>query len=97
VDWKQESETWWSAVSDSDTRWDIVKMADDRYGCIVANWDRPDWYASSLDEAKALCEKIDARPPVPKEQWIVEKPFGPEDLDGPPPKYGNLPPRDPKE
>lgn len=73
-----------------------MKKGENRYGCTVANWDRPDWYASSLEEAKVICEEVEARPSVPKEQWIAEKPFGPEDLDGPSPTYGKLPQRKPE-
>jgi hypothetical protein len=59
-------------------------MGEQRYGCVVAQWDKPDWYTSSLEEAKKLCEEVDARPPIPAEQWIVEKPFDSADyLDGP--------------
>lgn len=47
---------------------------DMRFGITVAHWDHPDWWAGTLQEAKDLAAEIDARPPIPEEEWIDEVP-----------------------
>lgn len=44
------------------------------YGLTVANWDRPDWYLDSAEEAMRLAEGIVARPSFSEETGIVEIP-----------------------
>lgn len=78
MEWTQVSEDHWVATGRDGTAWEVVPWAG-RYGCIVAQWGKPDWYADSLEAAKALCEEIDARPPIPREQMVEEEP--PRDLD----------------
>ncbi len=72
MEWKQLSETHWTADSE------------------------PDWYASSLEEAKRICEEADARPPVPPEGWIVETPSDYDWMDRPEPEYDEPDPDDEK-
>ena len=73
--WTEVRDTLWTAIGATGTHWDIVKLAERRYGVIVEHWDRPDWYAETLEAAMAIAEERDAAPPIPPEEWIPEQPF----------------------
>jgi hypothetical protein len=72
--WIQLSETHWAATGREGVAWDIHK-AGSRFECFVAQWDWPDWTAESLEEAKRICEEVDARPPAEPGKFILEIPF----------------------
>ena len=61
----------WYATGRDGTDWEIIRSGD-RYGVIIARWDHPDWWAESLEDAKALAEERDAAPPIPREEWVTE-------------------------
>lgn len=66
MEWTEGKSGWWTATGHTGTRWDIVYQPNNLqgdYGIIVANWDRPDWYRNTLEEAKCLAEERDAAPP----------------------------------
>jgi hypothetical protein len=55
------------ATGRSGTHWEIAKASNGRYGITIAHWDRPDYYADTLEDAKQLCDVIDSRPPFWRE------------------------------
>lgn len=64
----------WQAVGQEGTTWEIVERGG-RYGLVVAQWDRPDWWFDSLEEAMTFASKRDAAPPIPPSEWTTEIPF----------------------
>ncbi|MFN8174418.1 MAG: HD domain-containing protein [Solirubrobacteraceae bacterium] len=73
--WTAHNNGSWTATGPTGTEWEITEHGTGgRFGITVARWDHPDWWAASLQEAKGLAAEIDARPPVPEEDWVVEKP-----------------------
>jgi hypothetical protein len=87
VDWvKSDNAEIWTATGRTGTQWDIVSTGRG-YGVIVANWNNPDWYAPTLDEAKQIAEERDAAPPIPPDQWVAE-PVGDDSwMSREPPRY----------
>ncbi len=73
MDWERTGDRWNAVGADGFTAWEIVP-AGGRWGIIVAHWGRPDWYADTVEDAKKLAEEIDARPPIPPEQWVIDVP-----------------------
>lgn len=74
--WTDHDSGFWSATGRTGTDWEIQWFpASERYGITVAHWDHPDWWAGTLEEAKRMAAEIDARPPIPPEEWIDEKPL----------------------
>jgi 5'-deoxynucleotidase YfbR-like HD superfamily hydrolase len=69
--WTEQGEVW-TATGRTGTSWMISTSGGGRYGITVADWDRPDWYADTLDDAKQLADEIDLRPPFPRELGITE-------------------------
>jgi hypothetical protein len=63
----------WTATGRDGTHWEIVRRSQGhRYAIYVARWDKPDWTAETLEEAKRLVAEIDARPPISLEQPIPD-------------------------
>jgi hypothetical protein len=75
LDWKEQQTDWWTAVDRRGTSWDVSPSGRGRWGVTVADWDRPDWHADSLEEAKALAEEIVARPNFGPQVREIEIPF----------------------
>jgi hypothetical protein len=50
-----------SATGRDGTRWRI-SGAGKHYAIYVADWDHPDWYTDTLNDAKRLCNELDRRP-----------------------------------
>ncbi|MDQ3609701.1 MAG: hypothetical protein M3459_12495 [Actinomycetota bacterium] len=64
----------WTAVGRDGTHWEIIRSGEDvEYYIYVAHWDRSDWSAGTIEEAKRLVAEIDARPPIPPEEQIPEQ------------------------
>ncbi len=64
----------WTAIGPTGTHWEIVRRSQGHdYAIHVAHWDKPDWTAETLEEAMRLVAEIDARPPIPPEQQILEQ------------------------
>jgi len=61
-----------SATGRAGTEWEIARVSDGRYGITIARWDRPDWYADTVDDAKQLCNVMDSRPPFWREMMIKD-------------------------
>jgi hypothetical protein len=61
-----------SATGRSGTEWEIAKVSDGRYAITIAHWDRPDYHADTLDDAKQFCDVIDSRPPFWRELTIED-------------------------
>lgn len=63
--WEQKAEHWWHA--EGVTTWDIIRLGSEgpwgQWGVVIANWDRPDYWCASLEDAKRLAEEHDAAPP----------------------------------
>lgn len=75
VEWREIRPGYSKASGRDDTCWEIIEESG-RFGVIVAQWDKPDWWADSLEDAKDLAEARDAAPDIPAEQWLPEIPFG---------------------
>jgi len=65
------------AVDENETSWSIHSGAFG-VGLIIADWDRPDWYVDTVEEAKLLAAEIVVRPKFKREHMeefgIVELP-----------------------
>ena len=61
-----------SAVGRTGTPWDISRDSSGRYAITVAEWDRPDWHADTLADAKQLCDEMDRRPVFTREEAITD-------------------------
>jgi hypothetical protein len=75
LEWEQVREDWWITVDPRGVEWE-VSLRQLGWGVIVARWDRPDWYAATCEEAKALAEELAVRPDFPPEvqepEWFGE-------------------------
>ena len=66
----------WTAVTLAGKHWEIRDLGDDgprRFSVTVAHWDRPDWWAATLDAAKDRAAEVDGRPPIPQSKRVVER------------------------
>ncbi len=70
-EWRHISRSLWSANSPGGVLWDVVDHWRG-WGVIVARWDRSDWVCSSLEDARAFAEEIEARPDFPERDWITD-------------------------
>lgn len=73
--WTDEGDGRWTTTGSNDTFWEIDRKGDS-FAITIAHWDRPDWWANSLEEAKLLVSEVDARPPIPESERKTE-PFVP--------------------
>jgi len=71
LDW-QGSDAYCMAIGRNGTKWEIAKTAADQFGITIADWDRPDWYTDTLDDAKQLCREMDMRPPFWREVMVTD-------------------------
>ncbi|KAA0274636.1 MAG: hypothetical protein EDQ89_01715 [Acidobacteria bacterium] len=66
IEWTQLDNGSFAGRDENGTSWDLLAYRG-AIGVIVADWDRPDWYVGSYEEAKLLVEEIVARPSFPRE------------------------------
>lgn len=74
--WTDHGNGFWTTTGPTGTHWEVRDFgsgAPDRFGVTVEHWDRPDWWAPTLEDAKALAAEIDARPPVPPAEQIPDR------------------------
>ena len=45
------------------------------FAVTIADWDSPDWWFETLEEAKAYCEEVHVRPNYPQKFQVVEAYF----------------------
>ena len=77
-EWKQSGEIW-DARGPTNTLWSVLPRGSG-WGIIIADWDRPDWFCASREDAMRTAEEIDARPSFPERLGIEEPhPQGPFD------------------
>jgi hypothetical protein len=75
--WTDHHNGFWTATGPTGIPWETREFGYDgdmRFGITVAHWDHPDWWARTLQEAKSQAAEIDARPPIPPEEWVNERP-----------------------
>lgn len=74
LQWTEHDGRYWTAAGATDTHWEIRDSGIDgqRFSVTVAHWDHPDWWAATLEAAKELAAEVDARPPIPQSEWIVD-------------------------
>lgn len=75
MEWAKAGTGRWTSVGADGTDWEIVDDGPNgpkRFAITIARWDRPDWWAPTLNEAQLLAAEIDARPPIPPEERITE-------------------------
>jgi len=74
--WTDHENGFWSTMGSDETHWEIRdygRAAPQRFGITVAHWDHPDWWAPTLEEAKALAAEVDARPPIPESEQVPDR------------------------
>lgn len=74
--WTDHGNGFWTAVGPTETHWEIRDFgsgAPGRFGITVQYWDHPDWWAPTLEDAKALAAEIDARPPIPESEQVPDR------------------------
>lgn len=76
LDWREFNPRGYSSATDAEgTSWD-VGPGTYGWGITVAGWDRPDWYAASEEQAKAVAEELAARPKFSRDSTpVIELPF----------------------
>lgn len=78
--WTDHHNGFWSATGPTGTHWEIREFGYRgamQFGITVAHWDHPDWWASTLHDAMDLAAEIDARPPIPEDEWVEDRPYVP--------------------
>jgi len=61
-----------NAIGRTGTAWSIAVQSTGRCAITVAEWDRPDWHADTLADAKQLCDQLDRRPGFTREEMIPD-------------------------